>query len=273
MPQTQIEKAELFRAQHHAEKILLLPNIWDTLSAKLISTLGYPSLATASVSMSLVNGYADGENMPYKVLIEKVKLIVESVDLPVTVDIERGYAESINQLKDNIKLLIDSGAVGLNIEDGLDHGKVILPINEQCRRIEAIRETAIISNVPIVINARTDLFMKPQKGDELKLAVERANAYEAAGADCFYPILINNYDDISRLLEQIKIPVNVVLMPLIGDLKKLEIIGVKRVSVGPALLKLALSSIKNAAEELLNYNPKEFFDPRQISYEVMNNLV
>lgn len=273
MPQTQIEKANLFRAQHHAEKLLILPNIWDALTARLISTLGYPSIATASVSMSLVNGYADGENMPYEILIEKVKLIAEAVDLPVTVDIERGYANSINKLKDNIKLLIDSGAVGLNIEDGLDHGKIIVPVKEQCQRIEAIRETAITSNVPIVINARTDLFMGPQNGDELTQAVERANAYEAAGADCFYPILINNYEDITRLLKQIKIPVNVVLMPAIGDLKKLEMIGVKRVSVGPALLKLALSSMKNAAEELLNYDSKEFFDPRQISYDVMNNLI
>lgn len=85
--------------------------------------------------------------------------------------------------------------------------------------------------------------------------------------------MINNYEYITRLLEQIEIPVNVVLMPSIGDLKKLETIGVKRVSVGPALLKLALSSMKNVAEELLNYNSEEFFDPRQISYDVMNNLL
>ncbi len=84
--------------------------------------------------------------------------------------------------------------------------------------------------------------------------------------------MINTYEDVTRLLEQIEIPVNVVLMSSIGDLKKLETIGVKRVSVGPAFLKLALSSMKNVAEELLNYNPDEFFDARQISYDVMNRL-
>src|SRR5437773_10363952 len=117
--QTQSAKAALFRNQHHALKLLVLPNIWDALGARLIKKIGFPSVATASVSTALSNGYRDGENIPFSQLLNIVNRIAAAVDLPLTVDIERGFAETIPQLQANIRLLIENGAVGINIEDSL----------------------------------------------------------------------------------------------------------------------------------------------------------
>ena len=273
MSLTQKEKADLFRQQHLAAQLLILPNIWDPLSAKLIASLGYQSLATASVATNLIEGFPDGEHIPYKKLMENVLHITAAVDLPVSVDLESGFADNIAQLKDNIKMLLDAGAIGLNIEDSHDHGKMMTPIHEQCLKIEAIREVGIEYNVPIVINARTDLFFQPVQKDTINLAVERAKAYQLAGADCVYPIIIPGYHEIAQLLEKVDVPINILLYGQIRDLKELESLGVSRVSVGPGLLKLALSQMKQAAEGLRNYSTVEFFKEGQISSEMMSNLV
>ncbi len=149
----QSAKAERFRAQHHSGRLLILPNIWDSMGAKLMELAGYPSVATASVATAVSNGYADGENIPFAQLLNIVSQIVSAVDLPVTVDIERGFADNIKQLKENIKLLIENGGVGINLEDSEPDHKGLYNIDDQCRKIEAVRETGIQSDVPIVINA------------------------------------------------------------------------------------------------------------------------
>lgn len=273
MSLTQKEKAEVFRQQHTAEKMLMLPNVWDTLTAKLISRMGFPSLATASIGMAVANGYHDGEHIPFDHLTLIVSNIAMSVDLPVTVDLERGFSENLRLLKDNIKRLLDAGAIGLNIEDGIDHGKIITSIKEQCLKIEAIREAGIEYGVPVVINARSDFYFQPQQTDTIDKVIERAKAYHSAGADCFFPILINKYLDIARLVQQVKIPVNVILSGPIRDLQKLQSLGVARVSIGPALIMQAITKMKNIAEGLLNYNSDELFAQEPISFEYLAKLI
>jgi 2-methylisocitrate lyase-like PEP mutase family enzyme len=273
MSLTQKEKAELFRHQHTAEKLLVLPNIWDTLSAKLIAAAGFPSLATASIGMALANGYPDGEHIPFERLTLIISNITSSVDLPVSVDLERGFSENLSQLKDNIKKLLDAGAIGLNIEDGINHGKEITSVAEQCLKIQAIREAGIQYGVPVVINARTDLFFQPHQSDTLDKVIERAKAYHSAGADCFYPILINNYSQLARLIEEVEIPVNVILYGLIRDLRKLENLGVARVSIGPALITQAITKMKNIAEGLLNYSSDELFAQEPVSFDFLSKLI
>jgi 2-methylisocitrate lyase-like PEP mutase family enzyme len=273
MSLSQKEKAELFRAQHAAEKLLVLANVWDPLSAKLIAALGYPSLATASVAIALANGYRDGENIPYTLLTELIGRITSSVDQPVSVDLERGFAQTIPQLKDNIKMLLDAGAIGLNIEDSADHGHTMIPVAEQCRKIEAIREVGMQYDIPLVINARTDLFFQPAQSNTLSLAIERANAYEKAGADCFYPIMISSYQAITTLKEAVNIPLNVVLAGPVRDMKELERLGVSRISVGPGLMKAVLSKMKSVSEGLLNYQSDELMEEGKMSFEFMLGLV
>jgi 2-methylisocitrate lyase-like PEP mutase family enzyme len=269
----QAAKAEQFRAQHLAEKLLVLPNIWDAISAKLMKQVGFPSVATASVATALSNGYPDGENIPFPELLNIVNKISSSVDLPLTVDIERGFADTQEQLKDNIRLLIDNGAIGINIEDSLPDHKGLTNIEHQCRKIEAIRETGIHCGVPIVINARTDIFLLRIEENAVTNAIERARSFKAAGADCVYPILINKYDDIARFVEEVEMPMNVLLLKSISDLQHLEKIGVARVTLGPYFLNHALTAMKAVAEGLIKYDSSAFFGRDLLSREYLDQLV
>jgi 2-methylisocitrate lyase-like PEP mutase family enzyme len=269
----QSAKAERFRAQHHSGRILILPNIWDSMGAKLMELAGYPSVATASVATAVSNGYADGENIPFAQLLNIVSKIVSAVELPVTVDIERGFADNIKQLKENIKLLIENGGVGINLEDSKPDHKGLYNIDDQCRKIEAVRETGIQTGVPIVINARTDIFLLKIEENAVSQAIERGRAFKTAGADCFYPILINNYEDVSRITGEVGIPVNVNLLKPISDLRHLEKIGVARVSVGPQLLYHVLTTMKQVAESLLQYDSTVFFSRELISRGFLDRLV
>jgi 2-methylisocitrate lyase-like PEP mutase family enzyme len=273
MQESQLLKAELFRKQHTTGKLLILPNIWDPLGASLMEKIGYPSVATASVATSLAAGYADGEKIPYSELLALVKKISNAVTIPVSVDIERGYADNISLLKENIRLLIDNGGVGINLEDSVADESGLFSIEDQCRKIEAVRETGLQCGVPIVINARTDIFLRKMQDDAVGKAVERAKAYHSAGADCVYPIMINNYDDIARFVEEVDMPVNVNLLKPISDLRRLEKSGVARVSVGPQLLNHVLLAMKTIGEELMQYDTGVFFGRELLPRQYLNGLI
>jgi 2-methylisocitrate lyase-like PEP mutase family enzyme len=270
--ETQAYGAELFRRQHHSGKLLILPNIWEPMGAKLMVKAGYPSVATASVATAFSNGFADGEKIPFAQLLTVVGNIVSAVSVPVTVDIERGYANNISQLKENINLLIERGAVGINIEDSMPDQKGLYDIGDHCRKIEAVRETAIQSGVPLVINARSDMFSL-KMDNAVNIAIERGKAYKSAGADCFYPILVSNYDHISTILDETKMPVNVNLLKPVSDLHRLEKMGVARVSVGPQLLYHILTTMKQMADSLYQYDATAFFGRELISREFLNQLL
>jgi 2-methylisocitrate lyase-like PEP mutase family enzyme len=270
--QIQAAKASAFRDQHYGGKLLVLPNIWDFLGARLIEKIGFPSVATASVSTALSNGYRDGEHIPFPQLLKTVNKIAQAVDLPVTVDIERGFADSIPHLKENIHLLIENGAVGINIEDSLPAHDGLYSIEDQCKKIEAIRETGLQYGVPLVINARTDVFVL-KMDDALNHAVERGLSFRSAGADCIYPILMNDYTDITRFLEKVDSPVNVLLQKPVSDLRSLENAGVARLSLGPNFLNHALTAMKNVAEGLMHYDSSAFFDHELLPREYLDLLV
>ncbi|HEY2347360.1 MAG TPA: isocitrate lyase/phosphoenolpyruvate mutase family protein [Puia sp.] len=269
----QAEKAERFRAQHLDEKLLVLPNIWDSLGAKLIQQVGFQSVATASVATALSNGYPDGEHIPFAELLNIVHKISSAVDLPLSVDFERGFADTDDQLKENIRLLIEHGGIGINIEDSWPDHKGLNSIADQCRKIEVIRETAIRMGIPLVINARTDIFFLKIGDNPMTDAIERARAFKKAGADCVYPIMINRYDDITRFVEEVEMPVNVVLLKPISDLQHLEKIGVARVSVGPSVLNHVLTVMKTVAEGLMKYDSSAFFGRDLLPREYLNQLV
>ena len=271
--QRQASLAIEFREQHKGTQLLILPNIWDALGARLMEKIGYPSIATASVATALVNGFLDGEKIPFHRLLEIVQSIASAVQLPLTVDIERGFAETIPLLQENIRLLIEHGAIGINIEDSRPDHKSLSPLKEQCRKIEAIRETGIQCGVPLVINARTDVFMAEPSGSALEEGVERGRAYKTAGADCIYPVTIGNYKDISRFVQEVGAPVNVLLMKSIPDLKLLKEIGVARVSLGPNLLTHVLLTMKEIGEGLKRGDTSAFFSRELLSREFRDSLV
>ncbi len=270
---SQAAKADLFRRQHLSGKLLILPNIWDSLGARLLQKVGFKSVATASVATALSNGYLDGEKIPFIELLKIVNQIASTVPLPVTVDIERGFADSILKLKENIRLLIENGAVGINIEDSFPNRQGLYTVEEQCHKIEGIREAGIQYGVPIVINARTDVFLQNTHENAMTEAIERGRAFKLAGADCFYPIVLNSYDELSHIIAKVEMPINVLLSKPVSDLKQLEKIGVARVSVGPNLLNQVLTTMKHVADGLLQYDTTAFFSRELLSREYLNSLV
>ena len=175
---------------HTSGRLLVLPNIWTPIGAKILQSQGYPAVATASAAVSAVLGFADGERISRATLIDVLARICRAVDVPVTADIEAGYGASLSDLADALDAVIDTGVVGINIEDGLQGGG-LRPLDDQCERIAKVREVAASRGLHLVINARVDAFVSgdfPSLEERIEEAVVRARAYVEAGADCVYPM-------------------------------------------------------------------------------------
>jgi len=272
---SQKEKAERLRKLHHADKMLVLPNIWDALGALLLESLDYPAIATASAAIAYANGYNDGEKIPFTELLLLLKKITAIVEIPVTADIECGYADNDFQLQENIKALIDVGIVGINIEDTDNKTNILLPIEMQCNKIRIIRKVADEMNIPLFINARTDVYLHEnnfanEKFDEI---IKRGMAYKEAGANGFFPITLTNEIEIKEIIEQINLPLNVLTISGIPDLKTLSELGVARVSLGPSFLKIAIRAMKQLAIQLKNGEGLSSIIGNEIISDYLKNLV
>ena len=234
----QTEKAELFANLHKPGDPLVLFNIWDAGSAKAVAEAGAKAIATGSWSVAAAHGYADGESLPLDFSIENIRRIAASVDLPVTLDFEGGYAESPDELKPNIARVIEAGAVGINFEDQIVGGEGLHPIDRQAERIRAIREAANESGVPLFINARTDVFLKalpaPETEEQLDETLKRAAAYAEAGASGLFAPGLRDAEMIRKLCERSPLPVNIFVIPGVPSNKEMAALGVARISHGPA---------------------------------------
>jgi 2-methylisocitrate lyase-like PEP mutase family enzyme len=274
---TQTEKAKQLYDLHHANKLLILPNIWNVLGAKLLQDIGYNAIATASASIAYSNGFKDGEIISFTQVLSILKSIAASVNVPVTADIESGYANDENELAQNIRQLIEAGIVGINIEDTNKKTYSLLSAEEQCKKIELIKNIATDMNVQLFINARTDCFIhaKNFSSPEQKLqeTINRGLAYKQAGADCFYPILMNDENEIRAVVKQVAMPVNIIVMPGIPSLKILHETGVARVSLGPGFLKYAMQAMKNIALKLQHEEGVDDIINNDITSEYLQHLV
>jgi 2-methylisocitrate lyase-like PEP mutase family enzyme len=274
---TQQEKADRFYELHHSGKLLILPNIWDSLGALMLEDIGYPAVATASASLAFSNGYDDGENISFDELLTILKKICNSVNIPVTADIESGYAENDDQLKRNIQQLLDTGIVGINIEDTDKKTNALLLPEVQCERIKLVKQVCKAADKSLFVNARTDVYLHAKESDSVRYkfeeTIKRGIAYKAAGADCFYPITMHNAEDISNTVKQLQMPVNILMMPGIPALTELEKMGVARVSLGPAFLKTAIQAMKNLAEKLRQYEGLNDVAENEITSAYLKKLV
>lgn len=270
-------KALLLHELHHNGKMLVLPNIWDPLGAALLESLEYPAIATASASIAFTNGYIDGENMPFNEVVIQLNKIVKSVNIPVTADIENGYASSDTKFRKNIEMIINSGVVGINIEDTNKHSGALFPIEIQCQRIGMIRNISEAMGTALFINARTDVYIKGNDfiTDEEKFeeTLKRGKAYMDAGADCIYPIVMKQKKDIQNLISALQCPVNILALPGVSDLKSLNEIGVARVSLGPGFLKIALQAMKKLALKLKSHEGMDEIIGNEITSDSIVNLI
>jgi 2-methylisocitrate lyase-like PEP mutase family enzyme len=228
------EKAAGLRALHVPGDPLVLPNAWDAASARIVEEAGFPVVATSSNATAAVLGYDDGEAAPVEEVLAASARIVRAVSLPVTVDFERGYRLAPAEL---VERFAATGAAGLNLEDSDPPTGRMIGADEQADFLAAVRAAAVAAGVDLVINARTDSFLRQAGPGEEQLAgsIDRGARYLAAGADCVYPIAAADPDVIRALVESIPGPVNIGYGPGKQSLSELAALGAARVSFGPAL--------------------------------------
>jgi 2-methylisocitrate lyase-like PEP mutase family enzyme len=271
----QANKAELFRAMHGGPPLLLLPNAWDAISARIIVAAGFRAIATTSGGVAWALGYADGEVAPWDEVVAATQRIARAVAVPVTADIESGYGTTPEALGRSIGDIIKAGAVGVNLEDGLrDATPPIRSLADAAARIGAARAAARAAGVPIVINARTDLYIK-NIGDEASRfadAVARGRAYLAAGADCFYPIGLRDPATMRRLVEALDAPVNINVRAGSPNVGELEALGIKRASTATAIPLMAMGLVRQLAEQLHATHRFDALDPAMSHAEAQQLL-
>jgi 2-methylisocitrate lyase-like PEP mutase family enzyme len=254
----QKEKAEMFLKFHQDKEILVLLNSWDTGSSRLIEACGYKAIATTSMGIAAALGYPDCEIITLSEMINAITGIVNAVQVPVTVDIEAGYGNNINEIIDSVKKIIATGIVGINIEDSIDLSPALIDEMEFCERISAIRALSNSLGFHLVINARTDSFYTSSGSTREKLAesIKRGNKYREAGADCIFVQPVWEKETISTLVKEIHAPINILSNPAIGtgilppSVRELQDLGVARLSLGSSLMKATLALIKKVADEL-----------------------
>jgi len=247
----QKHKAEQFRALHIPGKPLVLFNIWDAGSAKTVATGGGKAIATGSWSVANANGFADGEHIPLALAIDNLRRIVGATDLPVTIDLESGYGDTLEVVGKTMSLAIDAGAVGCNLEDSFPADGKLRETVDQGDRIRRARQTADTANIRFFINARTDIFFQrpPEQHDEAMVveALERARAYAEAGADGLFAPGLTDIALIARLAEVSPLPVNIMVGDTTPSLSVLAEHGVARVSHGPRPYIMAMKALEEAA--------------------------
>jgi 2-methylisocitrate lyase-like PEP mutase family enzyme len=238
------EHAERLRSLHHGDRPLLLPNAWDAASARMVAEEGFPVVATASAAVSDTLGYPDHHGAPAEEVFGAVGRIARAVDLPVTADLEAGYGLPPEEL---VRRMLEAGVVGANLED-TDHraGRLADP-DAHAAWLGAIRDAARAAGVDIVVNARVDVYVHEKDGDHrLAEALRRARAYLAAGADCVYPILVDDEPTIRALTGGVDGPVNILARPGAPGPDRLAALGVARISFGPGLHRLAMQAVHRA---------------------------
>lgn len=265
----QKKKAENFLSLHKSEKMLLLPNIWDPIGARTLETKGFPAVATASAAISSSLGYKDGEKIKFATHLEIIRRIADAVQVPVTADIEAGYSSDLSRLKENINKLIDTGAVGINLEDSVGKEGVLRNVEEQCERISVVREVAEKRGVHLVINARNDCFLPKDNKSTNELiseAIKRANEYIKAGADCIYPVGVLDLETVKILRKEIKAPINILGSAKSVPLKTLQEIGINRISFGPFIFRSLLKKFSDIVDEISELGSYDSFGKNIFSF-------
>ncbi len=269
-------KADAFRAMHQAPPILLLTNAWDAVSARLFVNAGARAIATTSAGVAATLGYPDGEKVPLDEMLAVVARIARVVDVPVTADIEAGYADSSDDLTHTIRAVIDAGAIGFNLEDATgDSSRPLYEIEEQITRIRAARQAGERAGVRVVINARTDVYLAKvgEPAGRFAETVRRVNAYREAGADCLFVPGVTDLATLTELVRKISGPLNVLAGPGMPSTGELQRIGVARLSVGSAIMRATLATAREAANELLQKGTYSGFLDRNIPYDEINELM
>jgi len=272
----QAKKSEVLRKLHAGPRILILPNAWDVISARIVEDAGFPAIATTSAGVAAVLGYPDGQRAPRSEMLEMVARMARAVSVPVTADMEAGYCTSPAEMAEMACEVVGAGAVGLNLEDVTgDNESSHVELGLQMEKIAAVREASRMAGVPLVINARTDVYLMPIGAAETRFerTVERLRAYRKAGADCVFAPGIRDRETIRRVVRAVDARLNILLQPGGPSVAELEKLGVARASIGSGMMRAALGTARNIAKALLDYQDHSNFFREAIPYDEVNRLL
>ena len=269
------QKADELLKLHQGPPILVLPNVWDVASAKLVERAGFPAIATSSAAVANALGYPDGERISREEMLAAVGRIAAKVSVPVTADLEAGYGASLEEIARTAEGLLAAGAVGMNFEDSTDDPKNPLAgITEQSARIRALREGGERAGAHIVINARTDVYLRQvgEPGSRFEHAVRRANAYREAGADCLFIPGVHEGDTIAKLVATVNGPINILAEPAMPAIRELERLGVRRLSFGSWPMRAAMAAFDRFVKELSSQGTFTWLGKDAMPYAELNKL-
>jgi 2-methylisocitrate lyase-like PEP mutase family enzyme len=267
---SQHDRALAFRALHDRDAPpLRLLNAWDAGSAKVLVAAGAPALGTTSAGVAFALGLPDGEHLTRGAMLTAVRAITDSVTVPVSADLEAGYADDPAGVAETVRLALDAGAVGLNLEDGRVDGS-LTPVQEHAARVRAAVEAVRASGISAFVNARTDTVWMGA-GDEAE-TIARLRAYAEAGADGLFVPGATDPGLLGRLVAATPLPLNVLAGPALPPVDELARLSVARVSSGSGPARLALSAAYAAAQELLG-SPGTYGDGGGLSYNEVNDIM
>jgi 2-methylisocitrate lyase-like PEP mutase family enzyme len=313
VPTPQAQKASRLLELHHGLHPLVLINAWDAASAAMVEHCGLPAVATSSAALANALGFADGQHLPWAQMLETVAGICRAVKVPVTADIESGFAADAKALETSIIQIIQAGAVGVNLEDvmlesadsknvdpksvdlknadlqktdlqkndpSIRHGSPLFPLPEQVARIQAARRAANAAGIHLVINARTDAYWQAGVPSEeaLRNTLERGQAYLQAGADCIFVPGLSNPEHIRTVIEHWRgvhpgAAVNILAGPRVPSIPELTKLGVKRVSYGSGPHRAAMGLLRRMADEARTSGTYKALTDGAVPYEEINGLM
>ena len=267
----QKQRAKEFQALHNNKEMLLLPNAWNAGSAKVFEKEGFKAVATTSAGIAFAMGYADGEIIDIEDLCLVSQQITRRISIPLSVDLERGYSDNPKEVKKNVRKILETGAVGINLEDGRPDGKLD-SLNLLLDKIKAIAELKKELDLSFVINARTCTYWLNVGSEEEKLntTIERCNAFLKAGADCvFVPGLLQK-ETLVELLANINGPLNAIANPVYHDLKEMEQLGISRLSLGSGPVRAMYAKLIQNSKEIIENSDISSLLNHDFSYAAAN---
>lgn len=267
----QVLLAAEFKALHHSGESLILANVWDAVSAKIIENSGFPALATSSAGVAWAMGYKDGEKIPPNLMIESISRMARTINIPLSADIEGGYyRDNLEQFSEFIEQVIEAGAIGVNLEDGHAHSENLTPTDFQCEVIHAAKEAGRKKGIDLFVNARTDAMVLSKSLDErIQISIEKAHAFEAAGADCVFVPFISELEAVIQLKQNINLPLNILISKTL-DVKQLKALKVERISTGSRPLMALMNRLNRIGETLKNENDWSILFEEYPSYDELN---
>jgi 2-methylisocitrate lyase-like PEP mutase family enzyme len=262
------DAARAFRALHQAG-LLILPNAWDAGSARIIEHAGAQAIATSSAAVAWANGCPDGEAMPREALLATVRAIARVVAIPVSADVEAGYAGDVAAAAAFVARILEAGAVGVNVEDGTGSPDLL------AAKIEGIKRAGSKAGMDPWVNARIDVYLRRLgRGDgAYEETVRRARLYREAGADSIFVPAAVGEDLVARLVRDVVLPLNVLAWPGLPAAARLEQLGVRRLSAGSGIAKVVMNRVHAMARDFLAEGAAEPFNEGELGNPEINGLM